>query len=210
MNQARKVVLGVLGAAILAVAGHVAYGVHALALAKADLRAAEAEQRAEQTLDYAATITGEVRLAEWRADQAEARADRAERRAQVADRRSAKSAAKYAAAPVPDTCKALKAAADSALADAQWTADSWRSAYNERTEQAAQLATAKDSAEAGRQAALKSLADLTGASKQLRKAAKPSLLARITPKVGIGVAAGVDVLQRPNAVVGVTFGWTFR
>lgn len=47
------------------------------------------------------------------------------------------------------------------------------------------------------------------AATNVEKASRPSLLSRLLPHAGFGGAAGIDPLGRPNAVVGVTFGWAF-
>jgi hypothetical protein len=40
-------------------------------------------------------------------------------------------------------------------------------------------------------------------------ASHPSFLSQLLPHAGAGVTAGVDIQGRPNAVAGITFGWTF-
>jgi hypothetical protein len=47
------------------------------------------------------------------------------------------------------------------------------------------------------------------ASQKVIDVSQPSLLSRLLPHTGAGVTAGVDVHGRPNAVAGITFGWTF-
>jgi hypothetical protein len=36
-----------------------------------------------------------------------------------------------------------------------------------------------------------------------------SLWTALTPKLGVGIAAGMDMYGKPNVLVGATFGWTF-
>jgi hypothetical protein len=210
MAYFQKRIAIVLGVALAVVAGHAAFSYHKMKLAAAQLETTIAQAHADSVLDYAANVTGELRLAEWRADQADARADTAEAQAKAAEKRAVKSSAQLAVAAVPDTCKQLKALADSAIANAEQEADAWQAAAEQRSLQAAELAAAKDSAVVDRDRALGALKELGSSSSKLQKASKVPFLARITPKVGVGGAVGLDVQRKPNAVVGITLGWTFR
>ena len=50
---------------------------------------------------------------------------------------------------------------------------------------------------------------VSDAAQTVVDASQPSFLSRLLPHIGAGVTAGVDVQGRPNAVAGITFGWTF-
>lgn len=139
-----------------------------------------------------------------RASLAEARADSEARRADSLAARGRRSEIRYvtlkATAPAP--CAPVIAAADSALADAQAEAETARSG----------LRTAQDAAkdyQAARDTALSALARLTAAATALNTASRPSWRERILPHIGVGGAAGINPIGRPDAVVGLTVSWSF-
>lgn len=111
----------------------------------------------------------------------------------------------------PDTCKDVIRAANAALAAA---------AYKD-TLDVARADTAEMAADSYRQSAVaaeQALVRLTVAAQHLDtaaevvvKRARPSFLARIAPKVGVGAAAGVAPDGRPAVLpLAITLGWTFR
>lgn len=115
------------------------------------------------------------------------------------------------AVSAPDTCSEVVKAARAALAAA---------AYKD-TLDVARADTAEMAADSYRQSAVaaeQALVRLTVAAQHLDTAsgavvkhARPSLLARLAPHVGIGAAAGVAPDGRPAVLpLAITLGWTFR
>lgn len=121
--------------------------------------------------------------------------------------------ARYAAAPVPDTCRSIKAVADSALAADDSVAASQYAARLAADDRAAVLQMGLDTTRDAL-AHLRSAAVVSAfATASLEHAAKPPLLSRLfkslAPRVGVGVSAGLDVHGTPNVVTGITVGWSF-
>lgn len=135
-------------------------------------------------------------------------ADRAAQAARVNEHRADSLAAlparvHYVAtrAQAPDTCAALVAVADSALAQADSVSSALRSANQS-------LHTALDSTNTALALVRGSQRQLGVATSNLERAARPSLAARLLPRPGVGLAAGIDAAGRPALVVGVTLGWS--
>lgn len=103
---------------------------------------------------------------------------------------------------VPDTCKPIVILADSALA----AKDSALAASSARGDS---LSKGLDSTQAALRSVLASQRQLGASASIVAHAAKPSLLSRIVPHPGIGLAAGVDANGQPHLITGITFGWTF-
>lgn len=114
---------------------------------------------------------------------------------------------------VPDTCLSIKAAADSALAASDSVAASEHAARRAADDRAAFLQvgldTTRDALTKLRGAAVVS----AFATARLEHDAKPPFLSRflkaVAPRVGVGFTAGLDVHGVPNAVTGITVGWSF-
>jgi len=181
-----------------------------LAASQAEVQTARMET--QRALAEAAAADVISRGAQAHADSLEATVaalNIARSRAHVADS-SNRSAFANTAAVAPDTCKPIVAAAQAALASAAHldTLDKARA-------DTAQLEA--DSYRESARAALVALANLTAASRNLNSASGelakqangPSFLARIAPKVGAGVAAGLNPQGHFDTVAGLTLGWTF-
>lgn len=121
--------------------------------------------------------------------------------------------ARYALALAPDTCRSLKAAADSALAASDSVAASEHAARLAADDRAAFLQVGLDTTRDAL-AKLRSASVISAvATMRLEHAAKPPLLSRffkaLAPRIGVGISAGVDVHGAPDAVTGITLGWSF-
>lgn len=108
----------------------------------------------------------------------------------------------------PDTCQPyiaeVQALADSALAAArqgQAAFDSLSEAYDTLSKSHMTLLAAFNEQEAA-------LARLKAASVTVVKHDRPPFLLRILPKPSAGCTAGLDVHGKPNAVCGVSLGWS--
>lgn len=140
-----------------------------------------------------------------RAHAAEVERDSALAAVRVAERSTIRTRTKYATAreAAPDTCAAVVQAADSALAAADRTAELLRVALRDTR-------TVSDSYKAALDSLRPAYERLGAAASAVDRVARPGLLERLTPRAGVGVAAGVDPFtHRPAAVIGVTLGWSF-
>jgi len=149
-------------------------------------------------------VESDNRVLKARADSALATAAKMERVAVAAkqDYAAAKQALFKAALAAPDTCGPVVLAAQQALTEA----DSVIAARD--YELAASLAA--DSADRKRaDDAEAALVDLRKPATALVVAMKPSIWRRLRPELQAGIVGGVDVTGKPNAVVGVGFGWHF-
>jgi hypothetical protein len=70
------------------------------------------------------------------------------------------------------------------------------------------LSTALDSTVAALDGLRAAQVNLSGKAAILASAARPSLLSKLLPKPGFGIAAGVNALGQPQIIVGVTLGWS--
>lgn len=195
-----KLILGwVLGGAVLL--GSVHYCAqdrhdHTLKAAQDTLHAAIRDgDRQKSLIDF---LSNRAALAEARADSAAARADslgRAAGRAQV------RYVTLHDAAPAD--CRPALDAADSVIAVlAQDTVDLRKTAQEARSARA-DTKVALDSVRG-------SYGRLEAAATTLSRASRPSWVARLTPHLGLGIAAGIDpVTRRPSTAAGITFGWSF-
>jgi hypothetical protein len=143
-----------------------------------------------------------------RADSALAVAASAEKSAVVAkaEYASAKQALFKAALATPDTCGPVVLAAQKALSEAD-------SVISVREHELAGAIVA-DSADRKRaEKAEKSLADFIPPATHLVAATDDqsfrARLAKLRPHLFVGVVAGVDAQQKPNAVAGIGLGWQF-
>jgi hypothetical protein len=112
-------------------------------------------------------------------------------------------------ATVPDTCQAVTRAADSvisldsAASDHQSAeiSDLHRSLINEQNR--------GDSLSHALTLVTGSAGTLDGKVAVLIGASKPSVISRLLPHLGAGLALGVDATGQPHAIIGVTLGWSF-
>jgi hypothetical protein len=109
-----------------------------------------------------------------------------------------------AAAAAPDTCSDVIAAADSLIATSDSVSQTLRAALSDASVAIASLQLGLDTTTSALIQLRNSAGALAGASTRTERR---SVLQRILPKPGIGVAAGVDVLGRPSLTAGLTFGW---
>lgn len=152
--------------------------------------------------DSAAQVAAELRAV---TDSALAQAARADSAARAVGQRSDSVRVVYRRVAVlaPDTCAPVVAAADSALAAADSVAGALRTLAASHEDAARAAIERADVSEAA-------LRDVRAAAGRLERAARPSLLSRLTPKPGLGLAAGVNVATgRPAAVLGATLAWRF-
>lgn len=202
-------VLGLLFGAIVALSIASSRSNTRLAEARADARAARAAAAgalalADSTLAYAAsTKRDNARLASQR-DSALATAESFERFGHAQS-----DAFHRLIAEAPTDCQALVETASIALlAKDSAIAEQHRAlAISDSIAKNAQRSA--DSLRIALRFLSTSTVKLSDATKALEQAGKPSLLSRLTPRVGVGAAAGVDAFGRPNAVLGITVGWSF-
>lgn len=120
---------------------------------------------------------------------------------------------RVASAVVPDTCRPIKAAADSVLAVADSAIASEHAARVAADDRAAFLQVAFDTTHEALTNLRQVSARMSTAQILVEHAAKPPLLSRflkaVAPRIGVGFAAGVDLHGSPSAVTGLTIGWSF-
>jgi hypothetical protein len=147
-----------------------------------------------------------VRSLEQQAQERIRRASRAEIAANRAQTEYTRLRAQLAS--MPDApIDSIRPVVDSTLAAADSTIAELRTSFEEQVAATALLQQALDSEKRQHAITAKTLGDLRTSTEALVKATKPSLLSSLLPNVGVGVAAGLDVTGRPNAVVGVTLSF---
>lgn len=166
-----------------------------------------ARKQTQQAIANANTILAQNKNLKSQADSARAEAASHEQKAQQAQTQlsDAKRALFKAALAAPDTCGPVVLAAQNALADADRVIDERTAALAAMTVTDLKDKKRSDDAE-------KSLADLSKPAQTLVDVTDNSLLhrlARLRPTLHAGAMAGVDVTGKPNAVVGIGFGWSF-
>lgn len=167
--------------------------------AGSDVRDARHEAAAARAIAQAAE-TQAASLSDVASERA-ARAALAEHRADSLAHLPARVRYLTASATAPDTCAALVALADFALAQADGVTVALRQANGE-------LHVALDSTSAALQLVRGSQRQLGVATANLERAAKPSLLSRVLPRPTVGLSAGVDALGRPHVIAGIGLGWS--
>lgn len=173
----------------------------ALDSAKADAERAIVTQRIAEL--HVSAYEQAAEAAMLRAVSAEAAGRRAGR---VAD--SAIAAYRAIAATAPDTCRAVVATADRAIATSDSTRAVLATGLQAAQEAAKGYKASTDTLLVTSHVLVASTGKLANAVGRA-KADRPSLLSRIMPHVGIGAAAGLDPTGVPRVVVGPTLGWTF-
>lgn len=166
---------------------------------------AQARKDTQKAIVHANEVLAENKSLQLQAALARAQAAQHEKEAVVAESKfaDAKHALYKAALAAPDTCAPVVLAAQEAVRTAEVALD-------KRTHELADmtLADLKDKDRADK--AESALIDLKRPAAQLVVASKPtSLLRRLRPELQVGVHAGVDIQGKPNAVLGVGFGWHF-
>ena len=166
-----------------------------------------ARKETQAAIDHANVVLSQNQSLKQRADSALAVAAVAEKKAVVAQSQlaDAKRSLFKAALAAPDTCAPVVLAAQEALNRAD-------DVIHQRTDELAG-ALAADSADRKRaDDAEAALADLKKPAQTLVAETNEGLLTRLKhlrPELQVGVMGGVDVQGKPNAVVGVGFGWHF-
>lgn len=116
-------------------------------------------------------------------------------------------------AAAPDTCLSIVAAADSALAAGDSVRASLDAALHAADDRAAFLQVALDTTRDASAKLRAASVQSAFATAQLERDAKPPVLSRFlkaaAPRVGVGLAAGLDISGRPNLVTGITIGWSW-
>lgn len=188
-------------------------------------RAVDAESRAVVLSDslntartgFADAIAGQ-RLAEEAAagfevaaNVATARSDSAARAARALSAALNTDRAAFAsdAAAAPDTCRKVVASANKALATSDSLRQTLASGLSDARGAIESLKAANDTLRAGSSVLAAKAAKLDTVTRVALAARKPSLLSRIRPHVGFGVAAGVDATGAPRTVAGAILGWAF-
>lgn len=214
MRFSPKQLVGAAAVAVLLAVGGGALRSHDAAqlnVALDNARTARLALTAEAT--HAARADSVAASAQARAAEVSAREAGFVAQAGTAARTLAALRSRYALAPVPDTCRSLKAVADSTLAVSDSVAASERAARLAADERAAALQVGLDTTRAALTSLRGAAVVATRAAAALEHAAKPSLFARFlkaaAPRIGVGVGAGLDVHGAPNAVTGITLGWSF-
>ncbi len=178
------------------------------AASHAGVEAKLARQATSQALKDAARAATAAAAAQHLADVSRIERDSALAKANILAARSARLRASYKAAVVvaPDTCKPVIITADSALAAADSVQRQLSLALvaSQRSEQALQVAV--DTLTKANMAMITTTATLIKADTKL---AHRTLLSRLVPHVGGGIAFGVDAVGAPHLITGVTLGWSF-
>jgi hypothetical protein len=143
-------------------------------------------------------LTSRAAGAEQRAD---SEASRADSLARVLVPKRARAA--QLAATAPDTCRP-------ALDAAQVVIDGQQDELAARAQSLVDARSALADTRAALDTLVPSYERLRAAATRLDDVSRPSLRQRLTPRFGVGGAAGIDIVShRPAAVAGVTLGWTF-
>lgn len=164
----------------------------------------QARNETQAAIARAKIVESDNRVLKLRADSALAIAATAERQAVLASARlvSAKHDLFKAALAAPDTCAPVVLAAQEALNQAD-------SVIDIRTRELA-ASLAADSADRKRaDNAEAALIDLRKPASALVAATRPNIWRRLRPELHAGVVAGIDATGKPNAVIGVGFGYHF-
>lgn len=191
-------------------------GVAKCAQSRGLLPAARANADSAHVAAQAALASGRATLeaaAEYKA-QADSALDSARtehQRATAADRDASAHLAAYRAlrATAPDTCRPIVLAADNmALADSVRGA-AQVAEIGDLHKSIISLQNRGDTLSVALPAQMAATGRTDAALTNLSRATKPTLLSRITPHLGVGLALGVDAAGAPHTIIGVTLGWTF-
>lgn len=206
----RPIVVGACVAALLA-AGITADRLHTsqLAVARADAAHARAATvAAERSADSALRLVATTNAALHTTDSIRAVAvQRANSAALEVSRLRGALAVAAQAAPV--SCAPVVALADSALAAQDTEIASLHVALHTDSATIRRLTAALDTTAAALGGLRGASANLVSADQTLAKRARPSLLARLLPHPGIGIAAGFTPAGTPAVLTGLTLSWSF-
>lgn len=163
--------------------------------------------RADTALKAKGLAEATVRQIAAEADTAIRNARRAEARAIRANEDYTRLRRQFAEIEPSTSPDSIITAADSALAAADSTISGLRTSLGEQIEATAKLQVALETEQAAHTQTANALTELRTASTSLVKSTRPSLIGRLLPQAGFGVAAGLDLTGRPNVVVGITLSF---
>lgn len=163
-----------------------------------------ARKQTQQAIAHATDVLAVNKSLKVEADSARAEAARHEQKAVQAQSQLAvaKRDLFKAALAAPDTCGPVVLAAQNALAEADKTIAEKNDALISMT-----VADLKDRDRADK--AEEALVGLVKPAKALVSASHESVWHKLRPELQVGVHAGMDIQGKPNAVVGIGFGWHF-
>jgi hypothetical protein len=167
-----------------------------------------ARQTTAQALKDATLAASAAASAQHEASTARIERDSAIARAALQTAHSARLRTSYHVAVVsaPDTCRSVVVLADSALAAADGVTVQLRAALSASQNGERALQTAVDTL-------LPALQHLRSASSTLVRTvntqAHRSLMSKLLPHLGAGIAVGVDGVGAPHLITGITLGWSF-
>lgn len=193
------------GVTIGAVAAHRHAGSATVASADVD----SARELLARALTHETEVDRQASLREDSAHAALLRADSATAAAQVAQGRAdaARSRFETASRVAPAVCDSLSAAARDALVAKDSLERELKLATSQTRQGATELQSALDSTRSAANDTRAAAGDLDRKAANLVTASKPSLLDRLTPHVGVGLAMGLNAQMQPQTVVGVTVSW---
>lgn len=125
------------------------------------------------------------------------------------DAASARRSFSSAASSAPDTCTPVVVAAQAALSKQDSVEKELREALNHSRVIEQRLQQSVDTLLPALTRLQTSAGNLVAADKKLANAARTSLLVRLLPHPGAGVAFGLDPLGQPRLVTGFTLSWSF-
>lgn len=180
-----------------------------LDVARADAKAARESTQA--ALKSAAIADAAASALRFQAQALDAQKVAAVARADSAERSATRLKGSLAALvkSAPDTCRPIIVTADSAIAAQDSTITSLRLGLTLAQEERSKLLTAVDTLTAANARLRASAANLVSVDAKLDKRSRGSLLLRLLPHPGVGLAAGVNPAGQPQVVTGITLGWSF-
>lgn len=171
-----------------------------------DNRVAAAREATRSAVARADTALAAKALSDAAILQIVAEADTSIRKAQRAEARAVRANEEYTRLrrQLAETDPYVPPMADSALAAADSVITALRTSLGEQIEATAQLQAALVAEQAAHVQTANTLTELRTSATSLVKSTRPGLIGRFLPHTGVGIAVGLDVTGRPNAVVGMT------
>lgn len=179
----------------------------ALVAARAELSYAQRDVRQAQAVAASAEIVASQQRAAAEAARVESIA--AGERAAEARREAASARAAYVALRDQTPTTPLTSAADAALEAAEGEATELRAALRLSHDALSGLQVALDTTSAALRLLRASTANLDAAASGMERASRPRLLARLKPRLGAGLAFGVDATGQPRLIAGISYGIAF-
>lgn len=174
------------------------------ATAKAEVARQETRQ-AVADAGHALALAG---IAQRQVDSLRSQRDSAATRASTFERSAARLSGKLAALAVaaPDTCRPIILTADSLVAAQDSVIGSLHVALDRSIASERHLQIVVDTLSSS---LVRFRTAATTLIKADEKVARRSLLAKLLPRPGIGIAAGFDPAGMPHVLTGITLGWSF-